>query len=274
VTAPLLVAPVLASPVLVAPVLASPVLAAPDALGAVAFSGPVLLAVPVAALAGLVSFASPCVLPLVPGYLGYVTGLTGVDLQRQRRARVLLGAVLFVLGFSAVFVLVGFTAGVLGGLLQQWAEEVARVLGVAVVLLGLSFAGVLPGLRREVAVRRRPPPGLAGAPLLGVVFGLGWTPCMGPTLAAISSLAFVSGSGPRSVVLALAYCLGLGVPFVLVALAASRGARGVEVLRRHRVALARLGGAMLVVVGLLLVTGVWTQWTSAVGTRFSDWALL
>ncbi|MEJ5913874.1 cytochrome c biogenesis CcdA family protein [Pseudokineococcus sp. 1T1Z-3] len=253
----------------------SPVLlAAPDAFGAAAFSGPMLLALPVAALAGLVSFASPCVLPLVPGYLGYVTGMTGVDLERQRQGRVLLGALLFVLGFSAVFVVVGFTAGALGALLQQWGDEVARVLGAVVVLLGLSFAGVLPRLRREVALRRRPRPGLAGAPLLGVVFGLGWTPCMGPTLAAITSLAFVTGSGPRSVVLAVAYCVGLGVPFLLVALAASRGARGVEVLRRHRLALERAGGAVLVVVGLLLLTGVWTQWTSAVGARFSEWALL
>ncbi|WP_298806823.1 cytochrome c biogenesis protein CcdA [uncultured Pseudokineococcus sp.] len=271
----------------------SPVLhAAPDTLGAITFAGPMLLALPVAALAGLVSFASPCVLPLVPGYLGYVTGLastggggtrqagTGVGaggLEGRGRRRLLAGAVLFVLGFSAVFIAIGFSAGVLGGLLAQWADEIARVLGVLVVVLGLAFVGALPalsGLGRTATVRVRPRPGLAGAPLLGVTFGLGWTPCMGPTLAAITSLAFVSGSGTRSIVLAGAYAAGLGIPFVLVALAAARGVRGLEVLRRHRLALVRAGGALLVVVGVLLVTGVWGQWTSALGARFASWALL
>lgn len=209
-----------------------------------------------------------------PSGLGYVTGLSSTTLERRSRGKLLAGSLLFVLGFSSVFIAIGFSAGVLGGLLQQWADEIARVLGVLVVLLGLSFAGVLPGLRRTATVRTRPRPGLAGAPLLGVTFGLGWTPCMGPTLAAITSLAFVSGSGTRSVALAAAYAAGLGIPFVLVALAAARGARGLDVLRRHRLALARAGGALLVVVGLLLITGLWGQWTSALGTRFADWALL
>lgn len=246
-----------------------------SSFGGIAFSGPMLLALPVAAVAGLVSFASPCVLPLVPGYLGYVTGLSGIDLERQRRARVLTGAVLFVLGFSAVFISISLTVGAVGGLLQEWSEELARALGVVVIVLGLAFTGVLPGLRREVKVtRRRPPPGLLGAPLLGIGFGLGWTPCIGPTLAAIQSLALTSGSGTRSVVLGAAYCLGLGVPFLLVALAASRGMRGLDVLRRHRVGITRAGGVLLVAVGVLLVSGIWTQWMSALGTRFVDFGLV
>jgi cytochrome c-type biogenesis protein len=232
-----------------------------NAFAETAFSGPLLLALPVAVLAGLVSFASPCVLPLVPGYLGYVTGLTGVELERQHRSRLVTGAALFVLGFTLVFVLLGFTAGQAGAALQRWDDEVARVLGVVVIILGLVFLGAFPALQRERRLHARPAAGLAGAPLLGVVFGLGWAPCIGPTLAAVIALSFTGGGGGgRGAVLAVAYCLGLGLPFVLVAAGVGRGMRALDVLRRHRLAVARAGGGMLVVVGVLLVTGVWTAW--------------
>ena len=234
-----------------------------DAFAETAFSGPLLLALPVAALAGLVSFASPCVLPLVPGYLGYVTGLSGVDLDRQRRWRLVAGASLFVLGFTAVFVVLGFTAGAAGAALQRYDDVIARVLGVVVIVLGLVFLGVVPALQRERRLPVRPAAGLAGAPLLGVVFGLGWAPCIGPTLAAVIGLSLADGGGSgRGALLAAAYCLGLGLPFLLVAAGVGRGMRGLDMLRRHRVAIARFGGGLLVVVGLLLVTGTWTAWVN------------
>jgi cytochrome c-type biogenesis protein len=240
----------------------APVLAAGvgGAFAQTALTGPVLLAVVVAALAGLVSFASPCVLPLVPGYLGYVTGLTGVDLEHQRRGRVVAGAGLFVLGFSAVFVAFGAAFGSLGGLLVRHDVALTRWLGVLVVVMGLVFLGLAPGSRTERRVRWRPAAGLAGAPLLGAVFGLGWTPCMGPTLSAVLLLATDAGTAWRGALLTLAYCLGLGLPFVLVALGLGRGARALDAVRRHRLVIARTGGASLVVVGLLLVTGLWSAW--------------
>ena len=227
------------------------------------WSGPMLLALPVAALAGLVSFASPCVLPLVPGYLGFVTGLSGQPLERQRRSRVVLGTLLFVLGFTAVFVALGAAFGGLGAVLQQWGPELTRVLGVLVLAMGLVFLGVLPGLQQERRLRWRPAAGLAGAPLLGVVFGLGWAPCIGPTLAAVLGLTLQQGSAARGAVLTVAYCLGLGLPFLLAAAGLGRGVRALDVLRRHRVAVSRAGGAMLVVVGVLLVSGIWTTWMNA-----------
>ncbi|GAB2690362.1 cytochrome c biogenesis CcdA family protein [Thalassiella azotivora] len=232
-----------------------------EALADTVLDGPLLLAVPVAALAGLVSFASPCVLPLVPGYLGYVTGLSGVDLDRQSRGRVVGGAALFVLGFTAVFMAIGVLAGGLGAALQRWDDTISRVMGVVVILMGLVFLGAFPALQRERRLPVRPAAGLAGAPLLGVVFGLGWAPCIGPVFSAVIALTLDAASGPgRGAFLAFVYCLGLGLPFVLVALGFSRGMRALDVLRRHRVGIARFGGAMLVLVGVLLVTGVWTQW--------------
>jgi len=234
-----------------------------DAFAETAFSGPLLLALPVAALAGLVSFASPCVLPLVPGYLGYVTGLSGDDLDSQRRSRLVAGAALFVLGFTVVFVLLGFTVGALGATLQRWDDVIARVLGVVVIVLGLVFLGAVPALQTDRRLHVRPAAGLAGAPLLGVVFGLGWAPCIGPTLAAVIGLSLTDGGGSgRGALLAAAYCLGLGLPFLLVAAGVGRGMRGLDVLRRHRLAIARFGGGLLVVVGLLLVTGTWTVWVN------------
>ncbi len=223
--------------------------------------GSLLLAMPIAVAAGAVSFLSPCVLPLVPGYLGYVTGLTGVDLEHQRRGRMTLGIGLFVLGFTALYVPIGATAGALGAALQQHQDVITRVLGGLTILLGLIYAGALPLLSRQVRLDVRPTAGLAGAPLLGAVFGLSWTACTGPTLGAILALAGSMGASPaRGALLATAYCLGLGIPFLLAGLAYRRAMGAFAVLRRHSLAISRVGGVLLIVVGVLLVTGVWGQW--------------
>ena len=223
--------------------------------------GPVLFALPVAAAAGLVSFLSPCVLPLVPGYLSYVTGLTGVDLaddsEQHARGRVVLGAVLFVLGFSAVFVSEGAFFGGLGSTLQLHQRTVDIVLGVVTVLLGLAFLGLIPGMQRELRFHALPRAGLAGAPLLGVLFGVGWTPCLGPTLGAVQTLAFNQASAGRGAFLTFGYCLGLGLPFILTALAFRRALGAFAVVKRHYDVVLRTGGGLLIVIGLLLVSGVW-----------------
>jgi cytochrome c-type biogenesis protein len=239
--------------------------------------GPLLVAAAVAALVGLISFASPCVLPLVPGYLSYVAGLVGtgsatpgggtgsggtataVRTEVSPRTRMVLGALLFVLGFTAVFVAFGAAFGGLGRLMLQHADVLNRVFGVITVLVGLGFLGWLPLLQRTKRLSARPAAGLAGAPLLGIVFGLGWTPCLGPTLSAVYSLAFSEATATRGALLGVAYCLGLGVPFVLVALGARWAMGTTSFLRRHARSVTRVGGAVLVVVGLLLVTGAWTE---------------
>ena len=223
-------------------------------------SGSMPTALAVALLAGMVSFLSPCVLPLVPGYLGYVTGLNGSDLDRQRRGRLVVGALLFVLGFTVVYVGVIATLASFGGQLQARSEGITRVAGAVVVVLGLVFIGLVPGAERRWAPSWRPAAGLAGAPLLGAVFAVGWVPCSGPTLAAVLLLATSDGGGAsRGVVLAVAYSLGLGVPFVLVALGYSRASRVLAVLRRRQRGLQLAGGALLVLLGLLMLAGVWTD---------------
>jgi cytochrome c-type biogenesis protein len=247
--------------------------------------GSLLLAMAVAALVGLISFASPCVLPLVPGYLGYVAGLTGATAAsptgppgttapsdagaaasiasataappRSDRRRVLAGALLFVAGFSLVFVSFGALFGGLGRLLLEWAPILTRVMGVVTIVMGLAFLGLLPWLQRERRIHRRPPAGLTGAPVLGIVFGLGWTPCLGPTLSAVNTLAYSQASAARGAVLGLAYCLGLGIPFLLVALGARRALSFSSFARRHAPTVMRVGGVLLLVLGLLLVTGWW-----------------
>jgi cytochrome c-type biogenesis protein len=252
--------------------------------------GPLIVAAAVAAFVGLISFASPCVLPLVPGYLSYVAGLVGTGSRtavavggggspaggtvtavrtaddRSPRGRMVAGALLFVLGFTLVFVAFGAAFGGLGRLLLQHADVLTRVFGVVTIVVGLGFLGWLPLLQRTKRLAAKPVAGLAGAPLLGIVFGLGWTPCLGPTLSAVYSLAFSQATAGRGALLGVAYCLGLGVPFVLVALGARWALGATSFLRRHARTVTRVGGAVLVVVGLLLVTGLWTdfmQWLRA-----------
>ena len=234
-------------------------------------SGSLLLAMLVAFAAGVLSFVSPCVLPLAPGYLSYVTGLTGAEIAEggvARRSRVLIGSLLFVLGFSIVFVSYGLFFGGLGSLLLQYQDVITRVLGVLVIVMGLAFMGVIPGLQREWRMHRMPTWGVAGAPVLGVLFGIGWSPCIGPTLTAVQTLAFTEASALRGALLSFVYCLGLGLPFVLLALAFSRMAGAIGWVRRHYVWVMRIGGGMLVLVGILLVTGLWTEFTIWLRVQF------
>ena len=232
-------------------------------LGDVVTSGALVFAVPIAFLAGIVAFLSPCVLPLAPGYVSYITGLTGAELAdtKGRRFQVLAGSLLFVLGFSVVFVSYGVLFGGAGSVLLEYSETINRILGVVVILMGLAFLGLIPGLQREWRLHRMPRWGVAGAPLLGLLFGLGWTPCIGPTLTAVQTLAFTEASALRGAILSFVYCLGLGLPFVLLALAFSRMARAIGWVREHYVWVMRIGGGMLVIVGVLLVTGWWTDFT-------------
>ena len=225
-----------------------------------ALSGSLLLAIPVALLAGLVSFFSPCVIPLLPGYLSYTTGLSGADLGSAKRGRMLAGSVLFVAGFTTVFVILGLATGALGSWLVRQQDELAFGLGIMMILLGLAFAGWLPFFsQREWRIHTIPSVGLAAAPVIGFLFGLGWTPCLGPTLAAITTLSLNEATAGRGALLSAVYAVGLGVPFILAGLAYRRALGAFGVVRRHQAWVTRIGGLMLVVVGLLLVTGVWDQ---------------
>ena len=240
-----------------------------------ATSGPLLLAVGVAVLAGTVSFASPCVVPLVPGYLAYLTGLVGVDGNSaeggvQSRGRVLGAVGLFVLGFSVVFTASVVTVLGIADRLVLSEVTLQRVGGVVTIAMGLVFVGLVPALQRDLRVHPRPglgsrpglkPRHMLGAPLLGAVFGLGWTPCLGPTLVGVIALAVGTPGGglARGVLLVAAYCLGLGVPFLLLALGARRAIHAMSWLRKHIRGVQLAGGAMLIVVGLLLVTGLWAE---------------
>jgi cytochrome c-type biogenesis protein len=218
-----------------------------------------VLAIPVALVAGLVSFFSPCVIPLLPGYLSYATGLSGADLEHARRGRMLAGALLFVLGFTTVYVLLGWVSGSVGSWLVQWRSQLEIVLGILTILLGLAFMGVVPFTQRDFRVHQVPAVGLAAAPLLGFLFGVGWTPCIGPTLAAITNLSLNEATAGRGALLSAVYCLGLGLPFIIAAVAYRRALGAFGFVRRHQQWVTRVGGVMLILVGLALVTGWWDQ---------------
>lgn len=226
-------------------------------------NGAIAAALLLAFAAGVVAFASPCVLPLAPGYVSFMTGLTGSELADadRNRGRVLAGSLLFVLGFSVVFVSYGALFGGIGSALLAYQDIIDRVLGVLIIVMGLAFMGLIPGLQREWRVHRMPRWGVASAPVLGLVFGLGWSPCIGPTLTAVQGLAFTEASAARGALLSLAYCAGLGLPFIVLALAFSRTARALAFVRSHSELIMRVGGGLLIGIGLLLVTGLWGEFT-------------
>jgi cytochrome c-type biogenesis protein len=235
-------------------------LAAEPAYNGTVMNGALLLALPIAVLGGLVSFFSPCVLPLVPGYLSYVTGVSGTDLAEARRGRMVAGASLFVLGFTVVFVSGGALFGYWGSTLQENKDVLTKILGVLMVLMGVFFMGLMPWLtQREFRFHTKPATGLAGAPLLGALFGIGWTPCIGPTLSSVQTLAINEASAGRGAILTVAYCLGLGIPFVLAAVAFRRALGAFAWVKRHYVWVMRIGGIMMIVTGVLLLTGAWDR---------------
>ena len=235
------------------------------------FDGALWAGVLIAALAGFVSFASPCVLPLVPGYFGYLGSAVapvepsfaparGTTAQQRR---LLLGVLLFIAGFSIVFVTVTVLGGVFGQVFLAYADIATRILGVVVIVMGLAFVGVFRKMQRTVRPRFRSRLGLAGAPLLGLALGIGWTPCIGPTLAAIISVSWNLGDPVRAGLLGVAYSLGLGIPFLLLALGLGWATRSMSFLRRHIRAINIAGGVVLVVLGLLMVSGLWTRLMSS-----------
>jgi cytochrome c-type biogenesis protein len=256
--------------------------------------GQLLVALLIALAAGLVSFLSPCVLPLIPGYLGYVSGVAGsgggaaagagdagsgdagsrtavvaADPRlaiRSERRRMVLGALLFVLGFAVVFLLlflvmgtVGTWAGNLGTWLWEWQDAITRVMGLVVILMGLVFMGAFSRFQRTTRLKLKPRVGLAGAPLLGVVFAVGWAPCMGPTLGTVALLAAQTGSVGRAAILGLAYCIGLGLPFILAAFGFGWMTQTMTFFKRHIRTVNLIGGSLLILIGLLMVTGLWNQ---------------
>lgn len=236
------------------------ILAAATDLNQTVSSGALLLALPIALIGGLVSFFSPCVLPLVPGYLSYVTGVTGTDLAEARRGRMAIGASLFVLGFTVVFVSGGALFGFFGQTLQGYEATLSKVLGVLMILMGVFFMGLMPWMtQREFRFHRRPATGLVGAPLLGALFGVGWTPCIGPTLASVVALSSDQASAGRGALLTVAYCAGLGIPFVLTAIAFRKALGAFGWVKRHYVWVLRIGGTMMIVTGVLLLTGAWDR---------------
>jgi cytochrome c-type biogenesis protein len=235
-----------------------------DSITQIVSGGNLALALPLALLAGLIAFASPCVLPLVPGYLAYVGGFAATQ-ERRGRSRLVIGVLLFILGFSVVFVSLNLVFATAGLMLIPWIDLITRIAGVFLIVMGLVFIGQFSFLQRQFKPEWRIATGLGGAPLLGIVFGIGWTPCIGPTLGAVLSLSLGSGTPWRGVLLGIVYCLGLGIPFLLVALGLNWVTGSVAWLKRHIRVINVIGGSLLIIIGLLMVSGLWRALISSLG---------
>ncbi len=231
--------------------------------GAVVLGGGLWFAVPIAIAAGLLSFLSPCVLPLVPGYLGFVSGVTSG--RKRTRSRMLGGVALFIAGFSLVFLAVSLLVGTVGVFVTTYTDVILRIAGVVVILMGIVFIGQVSFLQRTIKPGWQPRTGLIGAPLLGIVFAVGWTPCVGPTLVAVQSMVLDQGNLGRALIVGIAYCVGLGIPFLLVAIGFGWVGGSVAWVKRHIRSVNIAGGALLIIIGLLMVSGVWRTFISAFG---------
>jgi cytochrome c-type biogenesis protein len=234
------------------------------AVGEIIFSGSLIAAIPLALIAGLLAFASPCVLPLVPAYLGYVSGMSSLPIKGdvKARRRLLAGVMLFVAGFASVFVVFSVAFASLGALLRTWLPLVTQIAGVVVIVMGFVFIGQVSFMQKQFALPLRAATGLGGAPLLGVIFGFGWAPCVGPTLVAVNTLALSVGDIPRAVILALAYSLGLGIPFFLIAMGVQFATKSMSFVKEHLRKINIAGGAFLMAIGVAMVFGWWTVWMS------------
>ena len=246
--------------------------------------GQLLVASLIALLAGLVSFLSPCVLPLIPGYLAYVSGVAGsggsaaaanpASAQKAERRRMIIGSLLFIAGFTLVFLLINVAAGAIGFWLWDYQDMIIQVMGLVVIVMGLVFMGAFSKLQNKKQLKLKPRVGLAGAPVLGIVFAIGWAPCMGPTLGVVMTLAAQSGSVGRATVLALFYCLGLGVPFVLASFGFGWMTQTMTFFKRHIRVVNLIGGALLILIGLLMVTGLWSKMMFAMQAVIGDFGTI
>ena len=242
--------------------------------------GQLLVASLIALLAGLVSFLSPCVLPLIPGYLAYVSGVAGsggsaaaanpASAKKAERRRMIIGSLLFIAGFTLVFLLINVAAGAIGFWLWDYQDIIIQVMGLVVIVMGLVFMGAFSKLQNTKKMKLKPRVGLAGAPVLGIVFAIGWAPCMGPTLGVVMTLAAQSGSVGRATVLALFYCIGLGVPFVLASFGFGWMTQTMSFFKRHIRVVNLIGGALLILIGLLMVTGLWSKMMFAMQAVIGD----
>jgi cytochrome c-type biogenesis protein len=225
--------------------------------------GFLLTAFPIAVLAGVISFVSPCVLPLVPGYLSFAAGFS------QARGKVFLGSLLFVAGFSALFISYGALFGELGSRIATNEESITRVLGVLTILMGVIFLGAFP-LMPTIKPRISTTGGLIGAPLLGFLFGVGWTPCIGPALASVQALAFQESSAVRGAILSLGYCIGLGAPFIATGLFLDKSEKIRKVALKSGNSISKVGGVLLILIGILQLTGLWTDLMIEIRSWISD----